>query len=111
MLPCSFTSFSTAQSLVLTCATSACLCGQCRALHNSVLFWQQALRLLAGQVQEVLEDAEIAERLRSMRKYAKDTTGTAEFPIPPPQPPQLSPEYNPPLKSWVDETDEIVLSR
>ena len=59
----------------------------------------------------MLEDTEILDRLQSMRKYAKSTDGKAEFPIAPPKPPQLSPEYGYGLKSWVDETDEIVLSQ
>lgn len=61
------------------------------------------------QVQEMLEDTEIVERLKSMRKYATDPK--ADFPIPPQQPPTLSPEYSWGLKSWVDETNDIVLSR
>lgn len=57
----------------------------------------------------MLEDAEVLERLQSMRKYATDPK--ADFPVPPQRPPKLSPEYGWGLKSWVDETDEIVLSR
>ena len=79
--------------------------------HIQLWFWQRP-RILALQVQELLEDAEIVERLRSVRKYAKASNGAAaDFPLAPQQPPQLSPEYGYPLKSWVDEEDEIVLSR
>ena len=66
--------------------------------------------LLLLQVQEQLENDEIVERLKSVRKYAKATNGSAPFPIPPQQPPPLSPDYAYPLDSWVDETDEIRLS-
>ena len=63
------------------------------------------------QVQEMLEDTEIFERLQSVRKYAKSSDGKADFPIAPQRPPQLSPDQAYSLRSWVDETDNIVLSR
>jgi len=62
------------------------------------------------QIQEHLEDAEIVERLKSVRKYAKATNGSAPFPLPPQQPAPLSPDYGYPLRSWIDETDEILIS-
>lgn len=62
------------------------------------------------QIQEHLEDAEIVERLKSVRKYAKATNGAAPFPLPPQQPAQLSPDFGYPLRSWIDETNEILIS-
>ncbi|DBB13646.1 TPA: hypothetical protein ACH3X3_000668 [Trebouxia sp. C0006] len=64
----------------------------------------------AAAIQEHLEDAEIVERLKSVRKYAKATNGSAPFPLPPQQPAPLSPDYGYPLRSWIDETDEVLIS-
>lgn len=63
------------------------------------------------QMQDQLQDAEILQRLTSMRRYAKDnSTEDVPFPDSPIDDPQELPSaYGYPLETWVKNTDEIVL--
>ena len=64
---------------------------------------------LVWQVQMMLEDAEVLERLKSVRKYANNVE--APFPIAPERPEQLDPNFAYPLQDWVTPAEEIVVSR
>ena len=62
------------------------------------------------QMQELLQDEEILERLKAMRRYAKDNSDNVPFPPSPiPDASELPPVYGWPLETWVKPADDIVV--
>lgn len=62
------------------------------------------------QMQELLQDEEILNRLKAMRRYAKDKSDDVPFPpSPDPDAAELPPVYGWPLETWVKPADDIVI--
>lgn len=77
---------------------------------SAVLETSSPLAVLCPQMQEILQDKEILDRLKAMRRFAKDGSDNVPFPPSPlPDQEELPPVWGWPLETWVKPADDIVV--